>query len=89
MHYPNIEFHPQSPQEVLDLVSGLEGELLKHFVLEYNMHLTLVAPKDMEFGIKLLNNTWTGKFGLLEREEVDFVVGLITGNWERYLVISK
>jgi len=66
-----------------DIVDGLEGQLLRYLVTEYQMKLTLIAPPDMEYGLKNGHGNWTGKFGLLMRGEVDLVIGMIPGNYKR------
>jgi hypothetical protein len=66
----------------LGIIHGFEGQLLRHLVTEYLMKFTMIAPKDMKYG----NNehgVWSGKFGYLERDEIDLIIGIVPGNRER------
>lgn len=84
IQYPTMNFNGiQEDHPKFDLLDGLEGRLLTYFVSEYKVNLTLIAPEDMTYGLTLESGLYTGKLGQLAREEVDAIVGIITGNYKR------
>ena len=72
-----------SPENVLTMghhFEGVEAELVKHLIVEYNMSFTL---ENYVYGTNFPNGTWTGKLGAIRAAQVDIVAGCIPGNFKK------
>ncbi|XP_041354577.1 glutamate receptor ionotropic, kainate 2-like [Gigantopelta aegis] len=70
-----------------DVFEGICMDLLHQLALSLNFTYEVMETPDGEFGT-LVNNSWTGLVGLLQREEVDLVVGPLTVTKEREVVMD-
>ena len=76
-------FRVNQSNPVSKFFNGIEADLLELLVNRYEMSFEMVAPKDFLYGSAPINGSYVGKLGLLQRDEADILIGLITGNSER------
>jgi len=64
--------------------TGIEANLLELLVQRYGLSLLMKAPEDFRYGSLVEEDgSFDGKIGMLQRGEVDLIVGQIVANSER------
>ncbi|XP_049518972.1 glutamate receptor-like [Dermacentor silvarum] len=68
--YLDVEKH-----EGETVLTGIIGGLTMLIIEALNLNATFVEPVDGVFGVELPNGSWSGKMGMLVRNEADFTGG--------------
>ncbi|XP_067682735.1 glutamate receptor ionotropic, kainate glr-3-like [Haliotis asinina] len=63
-------------------VCALEFAILQHLSLSLNFSYNVIPPREDEWG-RNINGSWTGVLGMLQRQEVDLSVDLLTIHSDR------
>ncbi|XP_046351217.1 glutamate receptor ionotropic, kainate 2-like isoform X1 [Haliotis rufescens] len=70
-----------------DIYTGICLDLLQELASTFNFTYEVLEPPDGEYG-RILNGSWTGVVGMLERREVDMAVAALTVTQEREKVMD-
>ncbi|XP_067682736.1 probable glutamate receptor [Haliotis asinina] len=63
-------------------VSGLKFTILQNLALSLNFSFKVIPPREDEWG-RNINGSWTGVLGMLQRQEVDLSMDLLTIHSDR------